>query len=391
MATHHPGDLRWRLWLLVLAGWLLIGLTFTLNYYLFARQYVLIFRNPPTFKQMLVWEIPYWVLWAALSPIIFRLTRRFRLERGQMVRSSLIHAIACVLISIAHRAVYLPLGWLLHVVAYQQLSSMAELYRLLFLFNLPTGFMSYATILVVSYAIDYYQRYREEELRASELREKLAKAELQATQAQLQALKMQLQPHFLFNTLNSISALLDEDVEAADEMLARLGDFLRLTLENPAAQEISLQEEMEFLRCYLEIERVRFQDRLDVRINIEPAALDALVPSLVFQPLVENAIKHGILSRAAPGLISIEASVIDGVLQLRVTDNGPGLSSRQESGGRFREGLGLANVRARLHQLYGPGIRFDLADRSEGGLQVTLAIPFVASGAVVSEPVGAVK
>src|SRR2546421_197058 len=205
---------HWRLWVSVLVGWTLVGVSFTLNYYLFSDHYVAIFRQPPTLREMLVWELPYWLLWAALSPLILRLVRRFPFERGRLVKSSLVHP------------------------------------------------------------------------------------QLEITQAQLQALKMQLQPHFLFNTLNSISTLLDEDVEAADEMLARLGDFLRLTLENTGAQEVTLQEELEFLRCYLEIERVRFQDRLTVELTIEPDTLDARVPNLILQPIVENAIRHGVVARA---------------------------------------------------------------------------------------------
>src|SRR4029079_13460186 len=149
----------------------------------------------------------------------------------------------------------------------------------------------------------------------------------------LQALKMQLHPHFLFNTLNSISALLDEDVDAADQMLARLGDLLRMTLENSGAQEVTLQEELEFLRCYLEIEQVRFNDRLTVSMHIEPETLDAKVPNLILQPIVENAIKHGIVSRIAPGRIEIIARRSDDALLLQVKDNGPGLSHGESTSG----------------------------------------------------------
>src|SRR6266496_548933 len=247
---------HWRLQLAVIVGWTLIGLTFTFNYYLFSDHYVAIFKQPPTLEQMLIWELPYWFLWAALSPLVFWLTMRFPLERGRLVRNSLVHVLACVSLSLIHRAVYLIVGWLLHVAVYRQLSSISEVFGFLLLFNLPTGFMSYGTILLVSYAVNYYRRYQDEELKISRLKTELAQAQLQTTQAQLQSLKMQLQPHFLFNTLNSISTLLDEDVEAADEMLARLGDFLRLTLDNTGTQEVTLQEELEFLRCYLEIEQV---------------------------------------------------------------------------------------------------------------------------------------
>jgi two-component system LytT family sensor kinase len=364
------------LWVLVLAVWMLIGLSFTLNYYFFAAHYVAIFEQPPTLVQMLVWELPYWLLWAGLAPAIFLFTRRFPIDRERWLSNSLLHILACVVLSIAHRAIYLIIGWLLHVAAYQNIGSIPDLYSSDILFNLPTGFMSYGTIFLVSYVIDYYRRHQEEELKISRLKTELAQAKLQVTEAQLQALKMQLHPHFLFNTLNSISALLDEDVDAAEQMLARLGDLLRLTLENSGAQQVTLQEELEFLRCYLEIEHVRFHDRLAVNMLIEPETLDARVPNLILQPIVENAIRHGIVSRIAPGEIEIRASRAGGVLQLRVKDNGPGLQGGDASSGRIKEGLGLANTRARLQQMYGAAHRFEMADVPEGGLQVTIDMPF---------------
>jgi two-component system LytT family sensor kinase len=373
---------HWRLWIFVLVGWTLIGLTFTLNYYLFSDHYVAIFRQPPTLREMLVWELPYWFLWAALSPVVFRLTRRFPLERGRIMRNALAHLIACVALSLAHRAIYLLAGWLLHVAVYRQLASLSSVFNFLFFFNLQTGFMSYATILLVAYSIDYYRRHQEEELKISRLEAELAQAQLEMTQAQLQALKSQLQPHFLFNTLNSISTLLDDDTDAADEMLARLGDFLRLTLENSGAQEVSLQEELEFLRCYLEIERVRFQDRLVVRLDIAPDTLDALVPNLILQPLVENAIRHGIVARRGSGLIEINARRDGATLTLRVKDNGPGLQTRDDTAQGSRQGLGFALTRARLERMHGARQRFQLADAPEGGLEVTIELPFITSNAV---------
>ncbi|HXU35487.1 MAG TPA: histidine kinase [Blastocatellia bacterium] len=373
------------LWVLVLAVWMLIGLSFTLNYYFFAEHYVTIFRQQPTIGQMLVWELPYWLLWAGLAPVVFLFTRRFPIDRERWFLNSMLHIVACVTLTIAHRAIYLIIGWLLHVAAYRDLTSIPDLYSSDILFNLPTGFMSYGTIFLISYVIDYYRRHQEEELKISRLKAELAEAKLQVTEAQLQALKMQLHPHFLFNTLNSISALLDEDAEAADQMLARLGDFLRMTLQNSGAQQVTLQEELEFLRCYLEIERVRFQDRLTVTMNINAETLEARVPNLILQPIVENAIRHGIVSRIAPGQIEISAMLIGDALQLRVKDNGPGL--RSAGGGRaiVKEGLGLANTRARLAQMYGPAHRFEMSDAPEGGLQVTLTIPFESWPARVPE------
>src|SRR5207244_50220 len=179
------------------------------------------------------------------------------------------------------------------------------------LFNLPVGFMCYGTFLLVSSVTDYYERYQAGELRASQL-------EAQLAQAQLQALKMQLQPHFLFNTLNSISALQMTDVEAANRMTARLGEFLRFTLDSSGANEIPLRTEVELLQSYLEIERIRFQDRLTVQMEIDPETLDLPVPSLILQPIVENAIRHGIAAQTGPGQIRIQSARNNGTLRLEV-------------------------------------------------------------------------
>jgi two-component system LytT family sensor kinase len=192
---------------------------------------------------------------------------------------------------------------------------------------------------------------------------------------------MQLQPHFLFNTLNSISTLLDEDVEAADEMLARLGDFLRLTLDNSGAEEVTLQEELELLRCYLEIEQVRFQDRLTVLMEIEPETLEALVPNLILQPIVENAIRHGIVEDVGKGRIEIHSSRSNGMLLLQVRDNGPGLQAEASAGrAGSKRGLGFTLTRERLERLYAARQRFHLDEAAPGGVQVTLEIPFVTPG-----------
>jgi two-component system, LytTR family, sensor kinase len=202
-------------------------------------------------------------------------------------------------------------------------------------------------------------------------------------------LKMQLHPHFLFNTLNSISALLHQDPGLADRMIARLGDFLRLTLDNSGSQEVTLQRELEFLKCYLEIERVRFQDRLTVSYDVAPETLDAMVPNLVWQPIVENAIRHAIAPRAGSGRIEVRAQRIGSKLQLQVKDDGPGLSSKQGSNGS--KGVGLANTRERLRQLYGDEQRFELGSGSDRGLVVTLEIPFNHSASRIGTTIGEVQ
>jgi two-component system LytT family sensor kinase len=239
--------------------------------------------------------------------------------------------------------------------------------------------MGYAMILLVGYVITYHRRHQEEESKISRLEAELAQTQLQMTQAQLQTLKMQLQPHFLFNTLHSISDLLHEDAEAADEMLARLGDFLRMTLVNSGAQAVKLQEELEFLRCYLEIELVRFHDRLTVEMEIEPETLEARVPNLILQPIVENAFRHGIMARVGHGRIAIRSCCRDGRLRLEVQDNGPGLHADSSAEHRLKRGLGFKLTRERLERLYATPQCFQLSDAPEGGLQVTLEIPYLVS------------
>ncbi len=186
---------------------------------------------------------------------------------------------------------------------------------------------------------------------------------------------MQLHPHFLFNTLHSISALLHRDTDGARKMITRLGDFLRLTLENSGTQEVTLQQEMEFLRCYLEIERIRFQDRLTTRVEVDPDALDTQVPNLILQPIVENAIRHGVAPRSTPVVIEIRAKQEDGFLRIRIRDNGPGLPMNRSTESLFKKGLGLANTQTRLDRLYGARHRFEIANDPAGGLAVTLEIP----------------
>jgi two-component system, LytTR family, sensor kinase len=189
---------------------------------------------------------------------------------------------------------------------------------------------------------------------------------------------MQLHPHFLFNTLHSISALLHSDVDSARRMIVRLGDFLRQTLDNAGTQEVTVQQEMDFLKGYLEIERIRFQDRLTVNVDVEPQALDVKVPNLILQPIVENAIRHGIAPRSSPGLIEIQVKCRNGALRIEVRDNGPGLPMNHSSIKLFKGGLGLANTRARLDQLYGAAHRFELENNASGGLTVILEVPSTA-------------
>ncbi len=230
---------------------------------------------------------------------------------------------------------------------------------------------TYCFLLSSIYVVDFYRRFQAEQLKSSELKAALANS-------QLNALKMQIHPHFLFNTLNSISALIYKDQKAADKMVARLGDFLRMTLENSGDHEVSLKQEMDFVGHYLEIESVRFQNRLVVRMNIDPETLAARVPNLILQPIVENAIKHGISRRTKAGSLIISAERRGDRLQIRVEDSGPGIPPSNENGKSSTKtgGIGLANTRARLAHLYEENYRFEIKNAVPHGVVVTLEIPF---------------
>jgi ligand-binding sensor domain-containing protein/two-component sensor histidine kinase len=218
-----------------------------------------------------------------------------------------------------------------------------------------------------------YKRDRDRELQASQLESKLA-------QAQVQILEMQLQPHFLFNTLNGIMVLIRQDPDMASRMIARLSEFLRLTLDSAGEQEVTLRRELEYLTRYIQIEQLRFGDRLTVEQSVNPEDLEALVPNLILQPLVENAIRHGVSRRRGPARISIEATRDNGSLTIHVRDNGTGLQS--DPGGNLKEGIGIRNTRSRLKYLYGNAQEFGLSSPASGGVDVKLCIPYHKSGKI---------
>jgi sensor histidine kinase YesM len=252
-------------------------------------------------------------------------------------------------------------GWVL-----DEPVSFAEVFRPLLVKTFPFNLLIYGVIVSVSHAIDYYRKYHERTVQALELEKHL-------TEARLQSLLRQLKPHFLFNSLNGIASLMYSDVAAADKMLVRLSELLRLSMSHSGAPLAPLRDELAFLEKYLEIERIRFRDRLTFTMAIDPATLDALVPSLLLQPIVENAIRHGIEPHARPGRIAMRAVRHDEELVVTVTDNGAGMPP----GGFTREGIGVGNTRARLAELYGERHRFAFSNQPDGGLVVTIAIPFV--------------
>jgi two-component system, LytTR family, sensor kinase len=308
-------------------------------------------------------ELIYSYLWLGLTPLVIWLSKSFRIEGGQRFKRITIHFLASVVFLLVHILLFtvisIPFGW------YAQLTPFSNRYFLLILNFTPSNVMFYWGIVVIEHALDYYRKLQERELRASQL-------EAQLAQSQLQVLKMQLHPHFLFNTLNAISALIRESPDEAEEMVSRLGDLLRMTLETAGVQEVSFKKELEFLNHYLDIEQTRFQDRLKVEMAIEPETLDGLVPSMILQPLVENSVRHGVAPRPEGGCIKIKAWRDNSLLRLEVADDGPGLSDATP----LKERVGLTNTRARVRNLYGDEHGLSLLNAAGGGLVVSLSIPF---------------
>ena len=365
----HPNRTRLK-WRLILAGWTALALLFSSPDFIRAVRA----NRISAAWSIVVAELVYSYLWLALTPFVIWWSRVFRIEGGKKLRNFAIHfAIHLVtsgVLSLVHSALFslisIPFGW------YPDTGSLPHRYGVLILAFAPINVVFYWGIVIVEHAIDYYRKYQERELRTSQL-------EAQLVAAELQVLKMQLHPHFLFNTLNTISALIHESPDEADEMISQLGDLLRMTLDSVHVHEVALTQELDFLKHYLAIEQTRFQDRLWVNMAIEPETLDALVPNLILQTLVENSIRHGIALRPEAHSIEIKSWRDNGMLRLQVADDGPGLSSDKLP---LKEGVGLTTTRQRLVSLYGPKHDFSLRNSPVGGLVVELTIPFKAAAAL---------
>jgi signal transduction histidine kinase len=367
MSAHEPTGpavlpRRWGLiWAFSFAGWLGIWMLMTFHMYIYSRS-----RGEPLSWTWTVSRLSEHLLWGVITPGILWLCWRFPLSAERWRSAVPLNMLVAVSVSAAF---VFPVHWarlfLSHALAepglYQAMS------WTVFTRVFVGALLLYIDPFLAAQAIHYAREVKTRELRASRLEARLA-------EAQLQVLRMQLHPHFLFNTLHTISALMHKDVKAADRMLALLGDLLRDSFDKIGAQEVSLQQELGFLHRYLEIERTRFRDRLAVETDIDPETLDAEVPNLILQPLLENAIRHGIERRMGAGRIRLAARREGARLLLTIQDDGPGLPPEAELA--FRRGIGLANTQARLNQLYGTDQSFELLNRPEGGLEVALSIPF---------------
>jgi two-component sensor histidine kinase len=347
---------RWRRFEvgLVLVWWSIFGITLTIQTLADAAQQGV----PMTIATAGARAFFGAGVWAGITLVIFVLVRRFPLDGPHRARAIIVHFAAGMVIGFTEVAIT-------YVVFYRLFGGGGEGFYALFSYAFPGNLVYYWLFVGVGHGLRFYRYYRLREAHNALLSKRLV-------QAELQMLKSQLHPHFLFNTLHAVSALIHKDPKAADRMLARLSQLLRVALDYSGTQEVSLQEELEFLAPYLEIERVRLGDRLSVEMNVQPGVLDARVPHMILQPLVENAIRHGIAPRVTPGRIFIGARGRRDMLDLEVSDDGPGLPPGRSANG----GLGLTNTRARLEQLYGDAFLFEPHNIPGGGFRVAITIPF---------------
>ncbi len=365
-------------WALYLVGWAVFGWALW-QLFLISDLY----SETPMYVRRAVYRISLaFYLFGFFVPVIFALSHRFSFEKKAWYWSILVHAIAAILLAALH--VYLmdlfidrprripsffpgapgvpPRGQLRG-----QQPDASLIVFLAVLRNLNAAFFGYWIVLGFANGVKYYKKYQERALHATRL-------ETQLASAQLQALKDQLRPHFLFNALHTLSSLIYEDVRAADKMIRQLSDLLRLALDNSGRQFVPLREEIAFLNLYLEIMKTRFQDRLQAEIEIEPDALDLQVPNLILQPLVENAIKHGFEQDGGGGVVKVSAKKREGkVLEIAVIDSGPGLKIPESEA--FAKGVGLKNTVERLAQIYGSKRLLTLENQASKGLKVKLRIP----------------
>jgi signal transduction histidine kinase len=296
-------------------------------------------------------------VWVIISIIAFTLARRFPLDRGPRVVPIAVHVLAGTALAFGEVVISFTVGEMAGWVSDDFVAHSIN--------GFPSNLLYYWLLVGVGHGFNFHRRYRAREADAAKLQARLA-------QAELHLLKSQLHPHFLFNTLQAISTLMHRDAKAADRMLTRLSDLLRVALDYTGTQEVSLEEELAFLAPYLEIERVRLGERLSFELDVQPNVLDARVPHMILQPLVENAIRHGIAPRATPGHIFVSARGRRGMLDLEVKDDGPGV----RPGRTTNRGLGLTITRARLEQMYGAEFSFEPRNVPEGGFRVSITIPF---------------
>lgn len=356
----------WRRWAVLIGFWTLVGGIYVTSS---AVIYVTAGGPQPYTVERALWTLVGWQVWTPATLFVLWLARRFPLERKTRFRNLALHIIAAPCVSFLGSALYTSI----HGVATWSNGAVSEAWfsdmlTRVFLNSVTIDSVIYMSILVGAHGFAYYSKFRERELHASRLEAELA-------EAQLHALRLQLHPHFLFNTFHTIAMLVrQEHGEEAVNTIAALSDFLRYVLDNTGAQEVTMEQDIDFLKSYVAIEQIRFKDRLEVQIDVAPDALPALVPNLILQPLVENAVRHGIEPSGECGRVEVVARREGDRLRIRVQDDGVGVPDDWQL--NTQQGLGLSNTKARLERLYNDNHRLTLSNAPDGGLMVTVVIPY---------------
>ncbi len=319
--------------------------------------------------KLFVTTVLSWLPWALATALVLRLGRRFPPVTLRPLTTWLVHVAACATIGLIFAVWTTWLDFAFNPYARPSYpGTFAYLWFDKFYNGILTFLVLYAAIVTVSYVLDSRERLARQRTETARLNELLSKT-------QLDALRRQIEPHFLFNTLNSVAGLVREGRnDAAVSMIAGLSDFLRRALQDSTQQQVPLGEEMEFAQRYLDIQKVRFSDRLQLSVDVPRELYPAQVPSLILQPMVENAVKHGIAKRAQGGVIRIAASSGNGMLTLSVCNDGPSLPADWEM---TRSGIGISNVRTRLQGLYGDAFELSMRNHEAGGVVVSVSLPFV--------------
>jgi two-component system LytT family sensor kinase len=352
-------------WLAYLGGWTLFAFFFISED---AGRTLYQGRAVEWHGYLVVWLTTAYA-WAFLTPFVWLLAGRFPVARPTWLSNGGLHLGLSLCFALIEEVLF---AWITPIFGLPWFPrNFASTFRAVLPIDFHLNVIIYWSIVGVQHSVSYYRKFLERERLSTQLELRATQLESQLTQAKLSALKMQLHPHFLFNTLNAIVVLVRQRrVEEADAMLTDLSELLRQTLAGWEAQEVPLRRELELTNLYLDIQRVRFQDRLTVEVDFLPATLNALVPTLLLQPLVENAVRHGVSRSSAPVRIELKSSLNDSILEIRVCDDGPGVPE-----GSSGNGVGLSNTRARLQQLYGDrqSLRLDSAD---GRTVATVLLPY---------------
>ncbi|MBI5768001.1 MAG: histidine kinase [Verrucomicrobia bacterium] len=355
---------RWTKTALFVAGWLFVGTVLTLEIYFNNRASMR--SGVVDFGDIAIPQFGRAAMWALMAPLLLRLRTRLPLSRGRWAGGVSFH--------LAMSFVVMATYYLGRMLAYRIFWSEAESAGGDFWSVALQSFYGrnlidmayYWAVLAFGYSLELHQRYKNEELKAAQLESRLIETELKA-------LREQLRPHFLFNTLNTIAVLVRENRnDDAVTLIARLSSLLRMSLDNTRVQEVTVRQEMDFLERYIEIQKTRFSDRLNVDVAISPAAMEARIPNLLLQPIVENAILHGVAPKTGPGRVEVRGRVEDGQLLLEVRDDGPGLGDGTK---RAKEGVGLTNTRERLAKIYGTHGQLSLRSEPGRGVAVQIILP----------------